>query len=68
MPSKGTTDADGKTEYNEICYPVTKEFRENLYSNIIQNNSERKAHSTVDYESWAQEIDDFTKDESLPFR
>lgn len=68
MPSKGTTGTDGKTEYNEICYPVTKEFRENLYANIIQNNSERKAHSTVDYAQLAQEIDDFTKDEGLPFR
>lgn len=37
MPSYKTkhTDEEGKTVYQDVCYPVTKEFREKLYSAII---------------------------------
>lgn len=36
MPSYKTkqTDENGKSVYQDICYPVTKEFREKLYGNI----------------------------------
>ena len=37
MPSYKTkqTDEHGKPVYQEVCYPVTKEFREKLYKEII---------------------------------
>lgn len=37
MPSYRTKqkDEDGKPVYQEVCYPVTKEFREKLYTEII---------------------------------
>ena len=34
MP-KYKSEKSGKTEYNEICNPITKEFREELYGNIL---------------------------------
>ena len=59
MPSYKTkqTDENGKTKYQEICYPVTKEFRDKLYKEIIStyewelqqqkrnNNSQRGGQS-----------------------
>ena len=37
MPSYKTkqTDEHGKPVYQEVCYPVTKEFREKLYKEIL---------------------------------
>ena len=37
MPSYKTkqTDENGKAMYQEVCYPVTKEFREKLYEEIL---------------------------------
>lgn len=37
MPSYKTkqTDEQGKPVYQEVCYPVTKEFREKLYKEIL---------------------------------
>lgn len=45
MPSYKTKqkDKDGKAVYQDICFPVTKEFREKLYSEIIENYKEKKA-------------------------
>lgn len=45
MPSYKTkqTDEQGKAVYQDVCYPVTKEFRENLYREIIENYKEKKA-------------------------
>jgi DNA-binding cell septation regulator SpoVG len=38
MPSYRTKqkDKDGKTVYKDICFPVTKEFREKLYGEIME--------------------------------
>ncbi|MBO5487792.1 MAG: SpoVG family protein [Eubacterium sp.] len=57
MPSYKTkqNDENGKTKYQEVCYPVTKEFREKLYKEIISsyewelqqrknNNNQRGQH------------------------
>lgn len=35
-------DKDGKTVYKDICFPVTKEFREKLYGEIVGGNNETK--------------------------
>ena len=55
MPSYKTkqTDEHGKPVYQEVCYPVTKEFREKLYKEILstyewemhQQNNKNKNHS-----------------------
>ncbi|MBE5866563.1 MAG: septation protein spoVG [Lachnospiraceae bacterium] len=55
MPSYKTkqADEDGKPVYQEVCYPVTKEFREKLYKEILstykwemhQQNNKNKNHS-----------------------
>ena len=39
MPSYRTKqkDKDGKTVYKDICFPVTKEFREVLYEKLIKS-------------------------------
>ncbi len=38
MPSYKTKDVDenNKPVYRDICYPVTKEFREKLYGSILE--------------------------------
>lgn len=44
MPSYRTnqTDKDGRAVYQDACYPVTKEFREELYGNVLQQYREAK--------------------------
>ena len=44
MPSYKTKQKDesGKDIYQDICYPVTKEFREKLYSEIERAYEEAK--------------------------
>ena len=39
MPSYKTkqTDEQGKAIYQDVCYPVTKEFREVLYGEVIDS-------------------------------
>ena len=68
MPSKTSTGADGKNEYTEICYPVTKEFREQLYTSIIKSNSDLKNKNSKEFEKVAHEAEEMSKDEQLPFR
>ena len=38
MPSYRTNqkDKDERSVYQDVCYPVTKEFREELYGNVLQ--------------------------------
>ena len=56
MPSYKSkqTDEHGKSVYQEVCYPVTKEFRERLYEEIIstykgeiQHEHDRKEQQTI---------------------
>ena len=65
MPTKTTEGKDGKTEYSEVCYPVTKEFRKQLYGEIMKKSNEVKAQKN-DIGGLAQERD--FGDERLPFR
>lgn len=64
MPSKSKTDENGKTEYSDICYPITKDFREQLYKNILEQNNVIKGKEVSSY----MENIDLSKDEGLPFR
>ena len=65
MPTKTTEGKDGKTEYSEVCYPVTKEFREQLYGEIIKKSNEVKEQKKEI--GGFEPIRDFG-DEKLPFR
>lgn len=72
MPSFRTkqTDKDGRAVYQDICFPVTKEFRENLYGEIIETYKEEKAKE-IDKPAPIKEdkfmrVDD--RDEGLPIR
>lgn len=44
MPSYKTKQIDeqGKAIYNDVCYPVTKEFREKLYAEIVREYEQVK--------------------------
>lgn len=72
MPSYKTkqTDEHGKAVYQDVCYPVTKEFRENLYGEIIETYKEEKAKgmdkSTPMKEDGFMKVDD--RDVGLPIR
>ena len=48
-----------------MCYPVTKEFREQLYGEIIKKNSELKSRE-IDGEGFEKMRE--SGDEKLPFR
>ena len=45
MPSYRTKqkDKDGRTVYKDICFPVTKEFREKLYGEMIEDFKKENA-------------------------
>ena len=44
MPSYKTKQVDeqGKPIYQDVCYPVTKDFREKLYNEIISEYDKSK--------------------------
>lgn len=65
MPTKTTEGKDGKIEYSEVCYPVTKEFREQLYGEIMKKSNEVKEQKKEI--GGFKPIRDFG-DEKLPFR
>lgn len=78
MPSYKTkqTDEQGKAVYQDVCYPVTKEFREKLYSEIVsqyekaKEQSENKAKEVAQTQATEQAKDQFMKvdGKELPFR
>lgn len=52
MPSYRTNqmDKDGRAIYQDVCYPVTKEFREELYGNILRQYKETKNKDVIEKE------------------
>lgn len=68
MPSYKTKkkDENGKDIYQDICYPITKEFRENLFAEIEKTYEEAKQKQNEN----GKEQDGFIKapNEPLPFR
>ena len=74
MPSYKTKQVDeqGKPVYQDVCYPVTKEFREKLYAEILATYEREKEKQQEQSQSKAEEKakDDFVKvtDKELPFR
>ncbi len=57
MPSYKTKQVDdkGKDIYRDICYPVTKEFRETLYKAIIEEYGNRKDKSEEDFAEYIEQ-------------
>lgn len=78
MPSYKTkqTDEQGKAIYQDVCYPVTKEFREKLYTEIVnqyeiaKSKKEEQALGSAKNQAKSQAKDQFMKAEGkdLPFR
>lgn len=78
MPSYKTkqTDEQGKAVYQDVCYPVTKEFREKLYAEIVsqyekaKEQSENKAKEAAQTQATEQAKDQYMKvdGKELPFR
>ena len=77
MPSYKTkqTDVHSKPVYQDVCYPVTKEFREKLYSEIVSQYEKAKEQSENKAKEAAQTQAQQSKDqymkadgEELPFR
>ncbi len=74
MPSYKTkqTDEHGKSVYQDVCYPVTKEFREKLYTEIIAVYEREKEKQEEESQNRAEEKakGSFTKapEKDTPFR
>lgn len=78
MPSYKTKQVDekGKAVYQDVCYPVTKEFREKLYAEIVsqyeqaKTKNEEKARNAAQNQAQSQAKDQFVKTDGkeLPFR
>lgn len=78
MPSYKTkqTDEQGKAVYQDVCYPVTKEFREKLYAEIVsqyekaKEQNENKAKEAAQIQAQEQAKDQYMKvdGKELPFR
>ena len=72
MPSYKTKQVDeqGKAIYQDVCYPVTKEFREKLYDEIISEYEKAKDKSNEKArESAEKNHGNSDKDkETTPFR
>lgn len=73
MPSYKTKqlDGEGRAVYNDVCYPVTKGFREKLYQEILRQYEEEKKKDREQAkdrtESGVRGRAVATKDQQLPF-
>lgn len=69
MPAYKTKQIDeqGKPIYQDVCYPVTKEFREKLYCQII-NEYDKTKEETQAQERASQVPDRAPEKEATPFR
>jgi len=78
MPSYKTKQVDekGKAVYQDVCFPVTKEFREKLYAEIVsqyeqaKTKNEEKARNAAQNQAHSQSKNQFVKPDGkeLPFR
>lgn len=70
------TDEQGKAVYQDVCYPVTKEFREKLYAEIVsqyekaKEQNANKAKEVAQTQATEQAKDQYMKvdGKELPFR
>lgn len=74
LPSYKTKqkDENDKDIYQDICYPVTKEFREKLYGEIerVYEEERQKKQSGENCKEKEKQHDGFViaEDEQIPFR
>ena len=63
MPSQLVNKENGEKEYEDVCFPITKEFRTELYDAILKEKDIMKQKQQEEF----QKIDEMDKD-NLPFR
>ena len=75
MPSYRTKqiDENGKAIYQDVCYPVTKGFREKLYAEIVREYEQAKEKSQKQARENAEKLVGSSKEkqqdkETTPFR
>lgn len=74
MPSYKTKQLDeqGKAIYQDVCYPVTKEFREKLYTEIVREYEQAKEidqnQARENAENKAENTEKEQEKEATPFR
>src|SRR5574344_553390 len=71
MPAYKTKQVDeqGKAIYQDVCYPVTKEFREKLYSQIINEYDKAKEQTQTQAQERAAQVPERAPEkEATPFR
>lgn len=71
MPAYKTKQIDeqGKAIYQDVVYPVTKEFREKLYSQIINEYDKAKEQTQTQAQERASQVPDRAPEkEATPFR
>lgn len=71
MPSYKTnqTDENGKAIYQDVCYPVTKEFREKLYGKVMKEYEESREKDVEQIQKEYYSDQSFgKKDRDTPFR
>ena len=71
MPSYKTkqTDKDGKSVYQDVCYPITKEFREKLFDALIGTYElEKEQQKENAKSSISQGANDKAHGKDTPFR
>ncbi|SFQ08980.1 DNA-binding protein SpoVG, cell septation regulator [Lachnospiraceae bacterium XBB1006] len=74
MPSYKTKQVDetGKAIYQDLCYPVTKEFREKLYGEVLEKYQEEKEKSKEELKSHmeqaAENKQEWEPAQDTPFR
>lgn len=68
MPSRKTneTDENGRTVYKDVCFPVTKEARDQITEVVLKayNSAEQKQEST---EGFVSVDEDFDMESDCPF-
>lgn len=70
MPSQKKSNAGAEDEYVDVCYPVTKEFRDLLYENILKSLDYDKTEdvSEKNYREIAKLVEETAEKVSLPFK
>ena len=64
-------DEQGKTIYQDVAYPVTKEFRDKLYGNIIEEYNKAKMQTQNQNQTQEKAVQTPAKPqerEATPFR
>lgn len=71
MPSYKTkqTDENGKSVYQDVCYPITKEFREKLYDTLKETYEQAKVQQQENAKNHvSQKSKEQTPTKDTPFR